>query len=104
MNVTDKVPTIVGRSTTILRGENAFFLQVGVGSLLKIMVDEISVDLLIVDDNNYFLCVADDSISLPTQLQQDSGFIFSEKSGCNNGKICFFLFYFFQFYNWAFAG
>ena len=72
-------------------------------SLLKIMVDEISVDLLIVDDNNYFLCVADDSISLPTQLQQDSGFIFSEKSGCNNGKICFFVL-FFQFYNWAFAG
>jgi len=30
---------------------------------------------------------SDDSISLPTQLQQDSGFIFSEKSGCNNVKV-----------------
>ena len=28
----------------------------------------------------------DDSISLPTQLQQDASFVFSEKSGCNNGK------------------
>ena len=29
---------------------------------------------------------SDDSISLPTQLQQDPSFVFSEKSGCNNGK------------------
>ena len=29
---------------------------------------------------------SDDSISLPTQLQQDASFVFSEKSGCNNGE------------------
>lgn len=43
--------------------------------------------------------MSDDSISLPTQLQQDSGFIFSEKSGCNNGEqfFCFQLNSFYQF-------
>ena len=48
--------------------------------------------LMIIRVSNHISLCLDDSISLPTQLQQDSGFIFSEKSGCNNGKILSFYF------------
>ena len=101
MSVTGRANTIAGRSTTILKEENASFLQVGFGEkrnfcfFVENQSDELSVverqRWLIVDGNNdkNILCIVDDSISLPTQLQQDSGFIFSEKSGCNNGKIRF---------------
>ena len=44
-------------------------------------------------DKTWTWSFPDDSISLPTGLQQDQDFTFSERAGCNNGETtigCFF--------------
>ena len=71
-SATGRTGTTAGPSTTTRTGRSASSPQVSPSHSESL-------------SSKYFV-LSDDSISLPTQLQQDPSFVFSEKSGCNNGK------------------
>ena len=71
MSVTGNKATTAGRSTLTRLERSASSLQVE-NTLNNTTI------------NNTIVYI-DDSISLPTGLQQDRDFTFSERAGCNNG-------------------
>ena len=70
--------TIVALSTSTRLGKSAFFPQV------KDLWKSLQIKFVKTSIMSSF---PDDSISLPTGLQQDQDFTFSERAGCNNGEI-----------------